>query len=274
MTHGSSSSTFPTSIYSPENANPLIHEATSLEDDLSSFSGLTLEQTPAKPLNLSEWRRHHSPQARDLTERPEFPPVDLSLTRCQSQPGRERKPSLDASAPESAVPMAKSPSTTILRQALTLEEKDAAMRRAAHPARRQQSPNSRLSNLLRTPGPALNYPYPVPERDGLPRPINVDEDPGHLCMGAERLRLRGIYEDEGWLPAPNPSQATRVSRATAIRRLGLTENNDEQYAVIAKYAETAAMVSAAGARAHAPPTHTCGAADATCLRPSRRVELT
>lgn len=148
--------------------------------------------------------------------------------------------------------MAKSPSTTTLRQALTNEEKDAAMLRAAHPARRQQSQHSRLTSFPRTPGPALNYPYPVPERDGLPRPINVDEDPGHLCMGAERLRLRGIFEDEGWLPPPNPSQATRLARATAIRRLGLTESDDERYAVIAKYAETAAMVSSLCARM-APP---------------------
>lgn len=245
MDHRSSSSSV-RSVSSPENTNPLIHEVASLEDDLSSFSSLSLDQATTKSPTPVRWRRHRS-QSRDLVENLEFadlPPLDLTLTRCRSQPGRERAPSVGASEPSSAAPMAKSPSTTTLRQALTLEEKDAVMRRAAHPARRQQCQHSRLASFPRTPGPALNYPYPVPERDGLPRPINVDEDPGHLCMGAERLRLRGIYEDEGWLPAPNPSQATRLARATAIRRLGLTgSDDDERYAVIAKYAETAAMVS-------------------------------
>ena len=61
------------------------------------------------------------------------------------------------------------------------------------------------------------------------------------CPGTyERKRLRKFWEANGWLPGPLPSKEVRVKRRKALRRLGLTEDeNEKRREVMAKYAELA-----------------------------------
>ncbi|WOO77936.1 Response regulator mcs4 [Vanrija pseudolonga] len=98
--------------------------------------------------------------------------------------------------------------------------------------------------------PSFNVPhrtfdrqYQIIDSVGLPRYCksgNWDKQ----CIDSERHRIRDHYEHHGWLPAPVASMPTRLRRSHAVRRLGLSDEDDnvERYAVMAKYSELAKLV--------------------------------
>ncbi|CAK9784213.1 hypothetical protein CC85DRAFT_281759 [Cutaneotrichosporon oleaginosum] len=91
---------------------------------------------------------------------------------------------------------------------------------------------------------AFEHTYKVLHATKLPRTCRPDEDSGHLCVTGERQRLRRCYEQDGWLQAPNPSQALREKRSRVLRRLGLNDPNElgERFAVLSRYCELAQLV--------------------------------
>lgn len=92
---------------------------------------------------------------------------------------------------------------------------------------------------------AFEQRYEVVEAVGLPRPSPPEITDNGYCAEMERQRIRRLYEEEGWLRSPDPSSKTRLLRSRVVRRLGLNAEDPtgERFAVIAKYAELAMLVS-------------------------------